>query len=139
MNKPDEHPVDETALRRGHEVRETNVGLIVKLGVGLALLTGFSMLLMWGMFVWLEDYHTSQFEASAPLVEAGQLPPEPRLQVIPEKDLVAMRAAEKEKLENYDWVIREAGIVRIPIKRAMELTVERGLAARPEASGAPSK
>jgi hypothetical protein len=34
------------------------------------------------------------------------------------------------RLSSYGWVDREAGIVRIPIDRAMDLLAERGLPAR---------
>jgi hypothetical protein len=30
-------------------------------------------------------------------------------------------------LNSYGWVDKEAGVVRIPIERAIELTLERGL------------
>lgn len=65
---------------------------------------------------------------------AGQerrLPPEPRLQQTPREDLRAFRAGEDELLNRYEWVDRQAGVVRIPIAEAMKLTVQRGLAARP--------
>jgi hypothetical protein len=36
-------------------------------------------------------------------------------------------------LEGYGWVDREAGVVRLPIERAMALVLERGLPTRPAA------
>jgi hypothetical protein len=54
----------------------------------------------------------------AALLEAAAPPPRP-----PQADL----------LEGYGWVDREAGVVRVPIERAMELLLERGLPTRPEA------
>ena len=39
-----------------------------------------------------------------------------------------------EKLDTYGWVDHDNGIVRIPIDRAIDATVQRGLPARP-ASG----
>lgn len=42
--------------------------------------------------------------------------------------------AETEKMESYGWVDEAAGQVRIPIERAMELTLERGIT--PPAPGA---
>ena len=33
-------------------------------------------------------------------------------------------------LNNYGWVDKEAGVIRIPIERAIELTLERGLPTR---------
>ena len=36
-------------------------------------------------------------------------------------------------IESYGWVDQKQGIVRVPIKRAMELLVERGLPVKDEA------
>jgi len=64
----------------------------------------------------------------APAVAA--LPPSPRLQTDGMADIRALREQETETLENYGWVDRAHGVVRIPIERAMELTAERGLPAQ---------
>jgi hypothetical protein len=56
--------------------------------------------------------------------------PEPRLQVAPQVDLAAWRAREDAELNSYGWVDRQAGIVRLPIERAMDLLVQRGLPVR---------
>ena len=56
--------------------------------------------------------------------------PEPRLQIAPQLDLAAMRAREETELHSYGWVDRQAGVVRLPIDRAMELMVQRGLPVR---------
>jgi hypothetical protein len=56
--------------------------------------------------------------------------PEPRLQVAPQVDLAALRAREDAELNTYGWVDRKAGVVRIPIERAMELLTRRGLPVR---------
>lgn len=45
----------------------------------------------------------------------------------PSPELEALRAEEEARLGRYQWVDRKAGIVRIPIERALELTLrERG-------------
>ena len=115
------HVVDKAALERGHEVFETNVPLVIKFGVGLTVLAVVSMVLMWGMFVVIEDYNALSFEEPSPMIEENTVPPEPRLQVIPEEDLIVLQEAEEKKLNNYGWVIRTAEIVQIPIDRAMHL------------------
>jgi hypothetical protein len=56
--------------------------------------------------------------------------PEPRLQVAPQADLAALRAREDVALKTYGWVDRNAGVVRIPIERAMDLIAQRGLPVR---------
>ncbi|MEO8682862.1 MAG: hypothetical protein ABI665_27690 [Vicinamibacterales bacterium] len=63
----------------------------------------------------------------------GQEPdrrPFPHLQTQPFKDVYLLRKAETERLESYAWQDKGAGVTRIPIERAMELMLERGLPAR---------
>src|SRR5436853_74647 len=43
------------------------------------------------------------------------------------KDLANLRAAEEADLDSYGWIDRNSGTVRIPIDRAMQLLLERGL------------
>ena len=63
MNLGGDHKVvDEAALERGHEVFETNVPLVIKFGIGLTALAIISMVLMWGMFVVIEDYNALSFD-----------------------------------------------------------------------------
>lgn len=61
----------------------------------------------------------------------------PRLQVDDERDLKEMHRQEAPKLEEYNWVNKEQHVVQIPVDRAMELLVKRGLpyvpAAKPSA------
>jgi hypothetical protein len=56
-----------------------------------------------------------------PLAASTQIPPEPRLQETPALDLEKLHAREREQLSTYGWVDRQAGIVHIPIERAMEI------------------
>ncbi|HEU0208778.1 MAG TPA: hypothetical protein VFQ78_07340 [Candidatus Udaeobacter sp.] len=51
----------------------------------------------------------------------------PRLEVNIATDLARLREAERIDLSTYGWVDRNAGIVRVPIDRAMELLLKRGL------------
>jgi hypothetical protein len=56
--------------------------------------------------------------------------PFPKLQVSPAVDLAKFRTEEAAALDNYGWVDKDKGIVRIPIDRAMDLVLQRGLPAR---------
>lgn len=76
------------------------------------------------------------FKAHEPAVTAGQanIPatrvkefPQPRLEVRPGASLAELRAAEDADLNSYGWIDRNAGTVRIPIDRAMQLLLQRGL------------
>jgi len=53
--------------------------------------------------------------------------PRPQLQPDPVADYNVYRLSAKEILDSYGWVDRNAGIARIPIDKAMDLVVERGL------------
>ena len=64
----------------------------------------------------------------------NSVPPEPRLQNTPFEDLHKLRAEEDAALASYGWVDRRAGIVRIPIEKAMEMAWQGGLGASVESS-----
>jgi hypothetical protein len=59
------------------------------------------------------------------LAETRQPPPMPRLQVAPQSELQQLRASEEKQLREYGWVNPAAGIVHIPIERAIEIYVDR--------------
>ena len=63
-----------------------------------------------------------------PVTEETHL--EPRLQVTPAADLREVLEAEQRLLSSYEWVDRAGGVVRIPITRAMEVLLQRGLPVR---------
>lgn len=66
-------------------------------------------------------------EASSPL-EPGPIPSEqPELQPDPKADFAHWQQLQKARLNSFGWVDRDAGIVHLPIDRAMDLLVERGL------------
>jgi hypothetical protein len=54
----------------------------------------------------------------------------PHLQLSPPKDLREFRAREETELNTYGWIDRTNGVVRVPIDRAMELVLQRGLPTR---------
>jgi hypothetical protein len=61
-------------------------------------------------------------------------PPQPRLQTQPFRDIYLLRQHEAEQLASYGWVDKATGVTRLPIDRAMDLTVERSTPARPGAA-----
>ena len=68
-----------------------------------------------------------------PRIELGAAPeqtPYPRLQISPPLDLQEFRAREEIELNTYGWIDRTAGVVRIPIDRAMDLVLQRGFPVR---------
>jgi hypothetical protein len=64
--------------------------------------------------------------------------PEPRLETDERSEINDFRLREEEQLNSYGWVDQPAGVVHIPIERAMQLVVARGLAVRPEQKAVPA-
>jgi hypothetical protein len=124
---------------RGHEERDVPLRPLIISGMSLALLVGLSLLIMWLLFDYFAARRARLEAVPSPMFEARQLPPEPRLQVSPQQDMRQMRATEMAALHSYGWVDRQAGIVRIPIERAIELLAERGLPAGREGQGVGEK
>ena len=128
-------PEDRVHLEIHHELRDVQVGPVLWFGTGLLLILVFSFWITRVMFNYFADRETKSSPPAVPLVsEKPELPPEPRLQVSPVRASKQIRAAEDNVLNSYGWVDQPAGLVRIPIDRAMKLLAERGLPVRRESS-----
>jgi FtsZ-interacting cell division protein ZipA len=62
---------------------------------------------------------------------------EPRLEINERTEINQFRLQEEQRLHSYSWVDESAGVVRIPIDRAMQLLAERGLPTTPKAGEYP--
>jgi hypothetical protein len=66
-----------------------------------------------------------------------QLPPEPRLQGVPghetdpQADLRKKTQEDSEANEKLEWIDKSGGVAQIPVKDAMKIIAEKGLAAAP--------
>lgn len=121
--------------RRDHGVAaepdRVSVGPIVKFAVALTVVSLVTMVAVWGLFRFLEartratEAGPTPVEAEHPRSAEQKLPPAPRLEIDPTASLTRLRAEEDARLASYGWVDRPAGIVHIPIDRAMRLLAER--------------
>src|SRR5262245_32546753 len=113
-----------------HEESDVNVRAIFAFAGALLVTALVIHVGVWFLF----DAFAEREAAGAPraplAVGQTRLPPQPRLQVTPREDLREFRAGEDVRLNGYQWVNKEAGIVRIPIAEAIRLTLERGLPTR---------
>jgi len=118
--------------------RDVDIRGVVWTGVGLAAITAAAFVLMWFFVRGLMASGEARDPEPLPMPEAAEpaLPPGPRLQATPEEELREMLGREKELLETYGVIDGEGGYARIPIERAMELTLERGVGAPSEAPAA---
>ncbi len=111
----------------GYETRDANPASLVKFAIGLAL----TLVVAWAGMWWLLGYFgqtQDQGPPAAPFraLRERQLPPLPRVQVEPLRDLDEVRAEQSDAINKYGWVDRSHGVVHIPISDAMKLILERG-------------
>jgi hypothetical protein len=125
----------------GYERRDVSISALLQFAFWLAVLLAVTLVGMKWTFNYFQRTEPLGPPAS-PLVksEARVLPPSPRLQVQPRLEFQEYCAAQQAKVNTYGWVDRQSGVVRIPVDRAMDLVLARGLPARPlsEAPAAPA-
>jgi len=119
-----------------YEHKDANVKLIVGSTLGLIVTMVIICLVMVGIFNGLQAITTTREGHGAGVrnPNVSQVPPEPRLQPHPANELTALRQHEDEVLNSYGWVDQKAGVVRIPIDKAMDIMAQRGFPTRQEAS-----
>lgn len=124
-----ESPHSAGSQHGGHEPTDVSVSPLAKYAVLLVLTIGGSMVLMWVLFLLYQAMPVREGGPVSPLSAERVPPPRPRLQTMETQgqDLTVNRASEKETLTTYGWVDKKAGIVRIPVQRAMDLALERNL------------
>lgn len=110
------------------------VGKIVLAGLGLAILL---IAVLAGGRIALPKMEAAQTTAADPAAVVVPLPmSEPPLLVDEPLHWKEQLAIQRSQIEGYAWVDQKAGVVRIPVERAMALVAERGLPARGAAAPA---
>ncbi len=112
----------------GHERSDLKPRSILIFGIVLSVTVLVCLVIANWMFNYLTAVQTASRPPLSPLAKQ-EAPPGPRLQAQAPEDLCKFRAEEEATLNSYGWVNQQAGIVRIPIDRAMRLLVQRGLPA----------
>jgi hypothetical protein len=110
----------------GHERRDVSFKPLMIAAVVLVVALVVAVVGMERLFGFLARREAARSNPASPLAASRRAaPPEPRLQSEPIGDLRKLREREQSTLDSYGWVDRERGVVRVPIERAMELTLEQ--------------
>ena len=117
----------------GYETRDANARGVFIFMIVLSIVLIITALVCWGLFRYLSAKQVNPGPAS-PFAGTRQLPAGPQLQVNPRQDLLKFKAQQEHSLESYSWENKEDGTVRVPIERAMELLLQKGLPVAPEPS-----
>jgi hypothetical protein len=123
--------------------------ILIFLG-GLAVACVLVYFILRGMYSYLDSYENHHQPVQSPLVQQttaetrsvspGDITkfPQPRLEGDERREINDFREQEEQTLNSYGWVDQQAGVVRIPIDRAMQLVAQRGLPTRTQAETEPS-
>jgi hypothetical protein len=161
--KPEPTPEPESIdVSKGYEATDVKVSGIVVFIVSLAIFVVCAALLSYGIGYaifahlakedkadygpkskWTKtvDVRTLGDLASNPalqnkIAQTTEQFPQPRLQIDDgNQEIADLHAKEDLLLENYSWVDKSQGKVRIPIERAMELVAKQGLPVAPQTEG----
>ena len=133
-----------------YERRDITIAGVVYFLIGLAVAIVIVYFIANGIFDFLNKHFEAEQAPVSPLVtnapaDTRHIPPQygnnyekylkenfpsPQLEVNERTELNDERLREEETLSTYGWVDQNAGIVRIPIDRAMDLLAQRGLPVR---------
>ena len=103
----------------GYETSDAEPRLIGALAIGIVVFLVLSPAVLWALL-------SGSIERPRTLTAFEGIPA-PVLQVDPNRDLAETRRDEEKQLTSYGWVDRSHGTVHIPIDRALDLTLKRGL------------
>ena len=104
---------------------------------------------IWGFYHFMEARQREHQTPQNPMVEQMETDtrivspeeikhfPEPRLETNERVEINDFRLKEEQTLNSYGWVDQQAGVVRIPIERAMQLLAQRGLPNAPKSGTVP--
>jgi hypothetical protein len=158
----DVHPV-KTNGHPDYERRDIGIAGVLYFMAGLAVTAIIVHFVIAGLYRYLENRSEAQQKAISPLVtnpvrDTRSLPPQfktdsegadyekylqknfptPQLEIDERTQLNKVRLYEENALSTYDYIDKDAGTVRIPIDRAMDLLVQRGLPTRTQSAESAS-
>ena len=142
ISKPGNNETHET-----YEHQDLRAASILYFLLAIVVVTVICMFALRGFYTFLDHREKASQPAVNPLVTnipedtqhvAPGYPqtvfPSPRLEEDERGQLNGIKQAEDDTLYSYGWVDEKAGTVRIPIERAMDLLVQRGLPVRSQDS-----
>jgi hypothetical protein len=124
-----------------YEHTDIDVAIGYQFALWLAVAMVISFGIVYGTFWFFEGQARSANAAAQRFPLAAGLTrdvPTPTLQTQPFKDVYVLKAEQDQRLHSYGWVDKEGGVTRLPIERAMEVLLQRGLPVRSDAAAGPA-
>jgi hypothetical protein len=116
------------SLALNYEVSDSKARPLFLSMLALAVFTVFVFGFAYGLLALAGNGLQDQSNVLADTVTSQQqIPPAPRIEQNPQVDGTRIEAEARAQIAAWGWVNQRAGTAHIPIERAMELIVERGL------------
>src|SRR6202161_4804059 len=122
-------PPPPNGANEGYEHSDANPSGVLRWALWLIAV----LVVVFVSMAWLFGFYgkvQSLGKPASPFEDARVLPPAPRLQVQPRAELHAYCEEQDKLLNSYGWADEHNGVARIPVDRAMELTLQEGLPSR---------
>lgn len=130
---------DPHSVEAGRELADVSASSLIKQAVYLVIVCVAVWFAMAGLFkLMMSRLSDRDPQVSSLARPAGEVPPGPRLLTDEPKNLQDFRTREAQSLEHYGVLDQATGAVHMPIERAKELLLQRGLPARAGQPGAPA-
>ena len=146
MTEDTKHEHAEEGFERQDMSAQAVFGFLLSLVLGGVVV----YFIIWGLYHFMDARQKERQPPPSPLVQQVESDtrivspdeikkfPQPRLERNERVEINDFRLKEEQTLNSYGWVDQKAGVVRIPIERAMQLVAQRGLPTTPKAGTAPS-
>jgi len=99
------------------------MGFLIMLAIGIAVV----FFVLWGFYAYMQRKQGSGVRPAPYTISRAPQIPAPQLQPDPVADNSRVQFTDRQWLNTYGWVDQKSGVTRIPIDRAMDLLVQRGL------------
>jgi len=145
MTEETKHEHAEEGFERQDLTAQAVFGFLLSLILGGVVV----YFVIWGLYHFLDARQRARQGQQSPLVKQVETDtrivspdeikkfPQPRLERNERIEIKDFRLKEEQTLNSYGWVDEKAGVVRIPIERAMQLVAQRGLPTTPKAGTVP--
>lgn len=112
---------------RTYERRDADPVNLAMLGLLVFCIIGLCLLVCWIMLRYLHAGENTGEPRQEKYAKEMAGFPQPQLITEPGSERQRVWSEQEAKLETYGWVDRKAGVARIPVDRAMQLLLARGL------------
>lgn len=123
---------------RSYETQDVELRPVIKFGAFLAIAVILSFIVSIWIHRLIVPERPTKINSERPEAMQRVLPPEPRLQADPLKDWKEFAAKEEAKINSYKWVDLNTGKAQIPVERAKEIVLKKGLP-QPSTAGSTSQ